>query len=290
MLMQTATINSPTLQSLIEDASAQLKGISHSPRLDVELLLAHVLKVDRSYFIAHADKTLSSDNFSVFNKLLEQRKAAKPIAYILGKKSFWTFEVKVNENTLVPRPETEILVEQALNLIPMGEESLIADICTGSGAIALAIAIERPNSLIHATDIDVGALKIAVKNKECLSIPNIDFFNGDLYSALPNLNEKYDVLLSNPPYIDKDDVYLSHPTMQHEPRHALIADKNGLAIIERLIKECHLHLKKEGYLILEHGHEQKTDIQTLCKQHHLNYILGCQDYQALDRISIIQYQ
>ena len=277
------------INAILKESAEQLNGISHSPRLDVELLLAHVLKVDRSHFMAHADDEISVEDLALFHELVKDRKTGKPIAYIFGKKNFWTFELEVNENTLIPRPETELLVEQALNLIPKDKETLIADMCTGSGAIALAIASERQHAILHATDIDSSALEVAKRNKEILKLNNVSFFQGDLFNALPKANNQYDLLLSNPPYIDKNDVYLTHPTMQHEPRHALIAENKGMHIIEQLITECHQYLKQDGYLILEHGHEQKSDIQFLCKQHHLNYILGCQDYQALDRISLIQY-
>jgi len=253
-------------------------------------LLAQVLEVERSYLIAHSDRELTLSESQSFVKLLHERQTGKPIAYILGKKGFWTFELEVNEHTLVPRPETELLVEQALKLLPENKDVLVADICTGSGAIALAIASEKLNASLIATDLDEEALKTAERNRKNLGLNNVEYFHGDLYAALPDTNKKYNMIVSNPPYIDKDDVYLTHVTMQHEPRHALVAEDNGMAIIERLIKDCHLYLKQEGYLILEHGHEQRQAIEALCKEHHLNYTLGCQDYQALDRISVIQYR
>jgi len=266
--MQVISSDLPNLKHLIESASADLKGISHSPRLDVELLLAHVLDVKRSYFISYPEEIVSTKSLQQFSELLTERKTGKPIAYLLGKKGFWTFDLLVNENTLVPRPETELLVEQALQLIPE--------------------ASERPKAKLHATDIDKDALYVAQENKHLLNLNNVYFHSGDLYLGLPKQQQRYDMIVSNPPYIDKDDNYLTHPTMQHEPRHALIADNNGLAIIERLLERSNRYLKSNGYLLLEHGHEQKQAIKQLAKQHHLKYILGCQDYQALDRISILQ--
>ena len=271
------------IRSVLQQAITELKPMSISPRFDAEILMAHVLEVDRAYLITHSHAELEPLQQEHFNKLVEQRKTGQPIAYILGKKGFWTFELSVNEHTLVPRPETEILVEQALKLIPENQAQTIADICTGTGAIGLAIALERPMSNVHATDIDGHALEIACINKDNLKIDNIELLHGDLYSALPDDNEQnYDMIVSNPPYIDKNDSHLQHITMQHEPRHALIAEDQGMAIIEKLLKNCKPYLKPEGFLLLEHGHDQKQKIENLCKEFHLNYIMGCQDYQALD--------
>lgn len=278
--------SSQTIEKALNNAQELLKPVSHSPRFDAEILLAHVMKCDRSLFKAWPEKELGP-SFQAFGELLKERSTGKPIAYILGSKGFWTFDVEVNEHTLVPRPETEILVEHALGLISSGKELLIADVCTGSGAIAFALASERPLVTVHATDIDEKALVVAKRTLHTLALENVEFFSGDLYSALPI--KQYDLIVSNPPYIDKDDPYLSHPTMQHEPRHALIAENNGLAIIERLLADVKIHLKKEGFILIEHGHEQADDIRKLAEKNKLKYSMCLQDYQALDRISVIQY-
>ncbi len=276
-----------TIEIALIKAQEQFKPVSHSPRFDAEILLAHVLKCDRSALKAWPEKNLSKDELQAYIGYIEQRLTGKPIAYILGSKGFWTFDVEVNEHTLVPRPETEILVEHALKIIPLDTEYLVADVCTGSGAIAFALASECPLATIHASDIDMQALKVAKRTLNNLALKNIEFFSGDLYSALP-INQ-YDLIVSNPPYIDKDDPYLLHQTMQHEPRHALIAENNGLAIIEKLLSEVKTYLKKDGFILIEHGHEQAEDIRKLAAENKLNYSLCLQDYQALDRISVIQY-
>ena len=291
--MQTSSLSetlinaSQTIENAINNAQELLKSISHSPRFDAEILLAHVMQCDRSVFKAWPEKALSEQEISSFSQLLAQRQTGKPIAYILGSKGFWTFDVEVNEHTLVPRPETEILVEHALRLIPDDKKFLIADICTGSGAIAFALASERALATVHASDIDEDALVVAKRTLHNLALENVEIFSGDLYSALPN--KQYDLIVSNPPYIDKDDPYLVHPTMQHEPRHALIADNNGLAIIERLLSEVKKYLNKDAYILIEHGHEQADDIRKLAEMNKLKYSMCLQDYQALDRISVIQY-
>ncbi len=287
-LTSETLINSyQTIEKALNTAQEQLKSVSHSPRFDAEILLAHVLTCDRSLLKAWPDKNLTDEQVNAFVKLLDQRQTGKPVAYILGSKGFWTFDVEVNEHTLVPRPETEILVEHALKLIPTDKEFLIADICTGSGAIAFALASEYPLATLHASDIDKEALVVAERTLKNLALDNVVFFSGHLYSALPAA--QYDLIVSNPPYIDKNDPYLIHPTMQHEPRHALIAENNGLAIIEALLSEVKTYLKKDGFLLIEHGHEQADDIRRLADTNKLNYSMCLQDYQALDRISVIQY-
>ena len=284
---ETRIIGMQTIEQALATAQQELDSVSHSPKFDVEILLSHVLKCDRSLLKAWPERELSREEQSELTELLEQRSTGKPIAYILGKKGFWTFDVEVNEHTLVPRPETEILVEHALKIIPHDTEFLIADICTGSGAIAFALASERPMTNLHASDIDENALEVAKRSLQNLSLENITFYAGNLYTALPARN--YDLIVSNPPYIDKDDPYLTHPTMQHEPRHALIAENKGLAIIEELLSEVKNYLKKDGFLLIEHGHEQADDIRRLANKYKLKYSMCLQDYQALDRISVIQY-
>lgn len=278
--------NSHCIADLLQAAHSRLKNISHSPSLDADILLSHVLDVDRSFLKAWSDHPVDNEKSELFLKLIKQRETGKPIAYILGSKSFWTLEIDVNEHTLVPRPETELLVEHALKLISPESKLKIADVCTGSGAIALAIASERPDVIMHATDIDPEALCLARKTLNRLKLRNVTFYDGNLYSALPEKN--YDIIISNPPYVDKNDPHLLHPTMQHEPRHALVADKHGLAVIEDLITDAKLYLNKAGYLIIEHGHDQAEAIRDLAKTHKLEHLLCCQDFQALDRMSILQ--
>ena len=291
--MQTSSVSetlingSQTIEKALGNAQEQLKSVSHSPRFDAEILLAHVLECDRSLLKAWPEKELTEQEINSLLSLVEQRQTGKPIAYIFGSKGFWTFDVEVNEHTLVPRPETEILVEHALKIIPNDKDFLIADICTGSGAIAFALGSECPVATVHASDIDKEALVVAKRTLQNLALNNVKFFDGDLYSALPE--KQYDLSVSNPPYIDKDDPYLTHPTMQHEPRHALIADNNGLAIIEKLLSEVKTYLKKGGFILIEHGHEQADSIRKYSEDNALNYSMCLQDYQALDRISVIQY-
>lgn len=280
--------NAQCIADILLQAQQSLINVSHSPSLDADILLSHILECDRSLLKAWPDRIVSTEHQAQFFKLIEQRETGKPIAYLLGTKPFWTFDIDVNEHTLVPRPETELLVEQALRLIDLEQKLLVADVCTGSGAIAFALASERPEIKVHASDIDSKALRVARTTLNRLELRNIVFFDGDLYDALPENN--YDIIVSNPPYIDKDDPYLLHPTMQHEPRHALIADNNGLAIIEQLIAKSNNFLKDKGYLLLEHGHEQAADIRNLAKEHGLDYLMCLQDYQALDRISVLQYK
>lgn len=284
---KTLSEDARSIVEILRNAQASLTKISHSPHLDADILLAHVLECERSTLKAWPERVVSEAHQAQFFKLIDERATGTPIAYLLGKKAFWTFEVDVNEHTLVPRPETELLVEQALKLMPEDGHLKVADVCTGSGAIAFALASERTNIQVHASDIDNDALDVARSTLTRLNLNNVDFFEGDLYKALPD--QDYDLIVSNPPYIDKNDPYLQHPTMHHEPRHALIAEDKGMAIIEQLMAEVKNYLKKDGYLLLEHGHEQADDIRHLAKAHSLHYQLCLQDFQALDRISVLQY-
>lgn len=284
---QSLSGSSQCVTDLLESAYQRIHQASHSPSLDADILLAHVLGCNRSALKAWPDKIVSTEHKEQFDALIEKRATGKPIAYLLGSKGFWNLLVDVDEHTLVPRPETELLVEHALKLIPENSEQVIADICTGSGAIAFALASERPDCEVHACDIDGMALRVANRSLARLQLDNVAMFKGDLFSALPEDN--YDLIVSNPPYIAADDQYLLHPSMQHEPRHALIAENNGLAIIEQLVSGAKTYLKPNGYLLLEHGHEQSLDIQEMAQRFGLDYQMCLQDFQALDRVSVLQY-
>ena len=275
------------IKTLLEQAAAQLALSSKTPRLDAELLLCHVLKKERAYIFSHPERTLSSDEYQQWQNLFVQRCLQVPIAYLLGEKSFWNLDLQVNEHTLIPRPETELLVELALG---RGDPSVLArhdvvnvlDLGTGSGAIALAIAKEKPDWKISAIDFSCEALEVAKINAEKNNIHNVEFFQSDWFSKV---NNKFDIIVSNPPYLDENDPHLLAEEIRHEPRSALVADKNGLADIEKIIAGARHYLKPEGQLLLEHGCEQGESIRDLFLFYGYCFIKTFTDLAGLERVT-----
>lgn len=258
--------------------STAINKLSHSdtPRLDAELLLCHVLGVTRSYLYAWSDKTLSKQTYNQFQTLLARRVKDVPIAYIIGNQEFWSLELQVSENTLIPRPETELLVELALEHLDLNSQAKIIDLGTGSGAIALAIAKERINCNVIATDKSATALAIAKQNAKKLGLETIEFIETDW---LNNLGIA-DVIISNPPYIAT-----AYPNLpKYEPRTALVAGNDGLKDIRTIIAQAPKHLTDAGYLLLEHGYDQAAAVRDLLKQ--FQSVKTYQDLAGLDRVTV----
>ncbi|MBM4221604.1 MAG: peptide chain release factor N(5)-glutamine methyltransferase, partial [Gammaproteobacteria bacterium] len=237
---------------------------SDSPRLDAELLLAHALGKDREHLYRTLSTLIPAEVASRYAALLEQRAAHRPLAHITGRREFWSFSLKVTADTLVPRPETELLVEQALKRIPPELQTSVADLGTGTGAIAIAIATERPRCHVRATDLSPAALAIAAQNAAALGIRNISFHPGDWFAALDG--GKSAVIVSNPPYIADDEWCLTDPGLAFEPRMALGGGADGLADIRRIISAAPAHLERGGWLLLEHGYRQAPAVRELLKQ------------------------
>ncbi len=242
----------------------QLRESSDTPQLDAELLVMSVLKKSREYLFTHPEEVLTDETEQQIQALIQRRLTGEPIAYITGHKEFWTLDLQVTTATLIPRPETELLVEWLLQSLPQNEKLVIADLGIGSGAIALALASERPQWTLHATDTSAAALAVAKNNAQRLQINNIEFFLGSWLDALPQ--KKYAAIVSNPPYIKEGDPYLSNPTMQYEPHHALVAGEGGLEAIQQIIQQAYQHLLPGGWLILEHGYDQKTQVLNLLEE------------------------
>jgi len=258
--------------------STAIKKLSHSdtPRLDAEVLLCHVLDVTRSYLYAWSDKVITANQYNQFQQLLDRRIKGVPIAYIVGNKEFWSLDLQVSENTLIPRPETELLVELVLARLEIDSQAKIIDLGTGSGAIALAIAKERVNCNVIATDKSTTALAIAKQNANKLGLERIKFLQSDW---LNNLGIA-DVIVSNPPYIAITDNNIN----QHEPRTALVAGNDGLADIKTIIAQAPKHLTARGCLLLEHGYDQATAVRGLLKQ--FQSVKTYQDLAGLDRVTV----
>jgi len=271
-----------TIAAILQWANQQLISASDTPRLDAEVLLAYILEVSRSYLLAFPERLLSDAEMSSFKKLLEQRKQNIPIAYITGHREFWSLDIRVTPDTLIPRPETELLVEHVLKQLP-DMPQVIADLGTGSGAIALAIAHERPAWEIYATDISTNALQIAEKNAARLRFPNILFVEGNWCNALPQI--KFDAIISNPPYIAQGDPYLQQNTVHYEPASALMAKENGLGDIRQIIQGATSYLRPKGYLLLEHGFLQAGAVQERLAKWGYTEIHTYQDIAARDRVT-----
>ncbi|HEV2441881.1 MAG TPA: peptide chain release factor N(5)-glutamine methyltransferase [Steroidobacteraceae bacterium] len=228
-----------------------------TPGLDAELLLADALAVGRARLRSHPEEIPAADAAARFLALIERRAGGEPVAYILGRKDFWTLELSVSPAVLIPRPETELLVERALALLADGE-ARVADLGTGSGAIALALASERLRWRIIATDISAEALGVARANAAALGLERVQMFHGDWLDCLRG--RTFHLLLSNPPYVATGDPALSQAELMREPRLALVAADHGLAALHRIIQAAPDHLEPGGWLLLEHGAGQAAAV------------------------------
>ena len=274
-----------TIGKLLEATIKELQLTSASPRLDAELLLARALNAERTYLYAHPESRVNSTQEKIFFALLSKRVSGYPMAYIMGEKEFWSMNLTVSPNTLIPRPETEVVVEQALLYIPLRATMEILDLGTGTGAIALAIAKERPFCHVIATDISGDAIAIAQLNADKLDIANIEFIVGDWLK--PVADYQFDLIVSNPPYIASDDPHLTELT--YEPKGALDAGEDGLNAIREIVVGARNVIKYGGLLILEHGADQADDIADLYLDNNWTNITGINDYAGLPRVIIANY-
>jgi release factor glutamine methyltransferase len=245
----------------LDVGTARSRG-AHAPSaddgvLDAELLLAHVLGKKRTFLKSHPEHIPTPQQVHQFGELVERRAAGEPIAYIVGYRDFWTLTLAVNPSVLVPRPETELLVERALAL---GDErpANVADLGTGSGAIALALASERPQWKVTAVDLSADALATAYANAAALGLTRVEFLKGSWFAPLKD--RKFHVVASNPPYVSEGDEALKDATLQHEPQMALASGPDGLSAIREIVRAAPDHLERHGWLILEHGFDQAAAV------------------------------
>lgn len=252
-----------TLADALRAAIAHL-AMHESARLEAELLLAQVVGQSRSYLIAFAERTLTAAQTQAFAALLSRRAAGEPMAHILGRREFWSLDLHVTPDTLIPRPETELLVELALARIPAAAQWDIADLGTGSGAIALAVAHERPHCRIAASDTSAQALSVAQRNARRLELGTVSFHQGAWYQ--PFAGRHFDMILSNPPYIRSDDPHLRVGDVRFDPRSALVAGPDGLDALRAIIVEAPEHLNPGGWLLVEHGYDQGDAVVALFAQ------------------------
>lgn len=258
-------------------------------RFDAEILLSYVLQVDRAFLHTWPEKMIDLKEEKFYKQLIEKRKKGIPIAYLVGKKEFWSLELEVNNNVLVPRPETELLVESVLSKIPNDKEVNVLDLGTGSGAIALAIASDRSNAVVYALERSEQALLVAKKNRDRLSLRNIKFFLSDWFSFFKkndkkDIDVKFDFILSNPPYVSFSDNTIDFESLQHEPKEALFSEDEGLKDLKYIIKESKNYLKEEGFIFLEHGHDQSQALKQILYDEGYKNIKVIKDYNQIDRI------
>lgn len=270
------------VDELLSHATARIGG--DNARLDAELLLAHTLGHGRAWLLAHADDVLAADASERIEPLIAARAGGVPIAHVLGHRSFWTHELEVTPATLIPRPETELLVELVLARIPPDRSVRILDLGTGSGAIALAIAAERPLAHVVALDVSEEALIVARRNAATLRLRNVEFALGDWCAALAA--QRYEVIVSNPPYIAQDDPHLEVGDLRFEPRIALVSGIDGLDAIRRIAREAPAHLQHGGWLLLEHGWTQGAAVRELLIAAGLREVETQRDLEQRDRVTL----
>jgi release factor glutamine methyltransferase len=269
------------LDAAIADAVERLATVSDSPRLDVEILLCRTIDMPRSYLFAHPEDELDDLTRSRFEELLARREAGEPMAYIMGVREFWSREFVVSPATLVPRPETELLVNLALREIPREAEWQVLDLGTGSGAIAVSIACERPLCHVTAVDLSEDALAIARENVRALAPGNVSLEAGSWTE--PVRGRTFNVIVSNPPYVRADDEALAR--LDHEPRAALVAGADGLDAIRVLAAECGPLLADGGLLLLEHGADQATGVAAVLEANGWTEITCHTDLAGLPRVT-----
>jgi release factor glutamine methyltransferase len=268
----------PDVRSMLAAATQQL-----GEHLDAELLLLHVVQKPRSWLFTHADDVLDRDVQAAYSALVERRVAGEPVAYVTGQRGFWSLDLEVTPATLIPRPETELLVELALQHLPLDAECRVADLGTGSGAIALAIACERPRARVIATDASVDALAVARRNAQRHAIGNVTFVHGDWLAPLAG--QCFDVIVSNPPYIEAADPHLVQGDLRFEPVSALASGTDGLDDIRRIVRDSRAHLHPDGWLLFEHGWEQGASTRALLVNAGYAGVFTAQDLELRDRVS-----
>ena len=266
-----------TVETLLRQAAA-------IDRVDAEWLLAHSLQTPRSWLFAHSGDAVPAEAAVRFAALLARRQAGEPVAYLTGSQGFWTLDLAVSPATLVPRPETELLVERALARIPVNSASHVADLGTGSGAIALAIAKERPHTVVIATDASAAALEVARGNAARNGITNVEFREGDWLAPLAG--ETFDLIASNPPYIAEGDPHLDRGDLRFEPPTALSSGKDGLDAIRSIVRDAPARLAPGGWLLLEHGWDQGALVRALLEAAGFIDVETAHDLEGRDRISL----
>lgn len=279
--MQRLVTAMSSVRGLLVDGACSLTG--EDARIEAALLLAHALGVSRAWLIAHGHDEVDDECAAVFAALVARRASGEPIAYLTGTRGFHEIALRITPDVLIPRAETELLVELALQRIPRNAHCDVADLGTGSGAVALAIARERQRSRIVATDSSASALAIARENAQLLEITNVEFAHGDWCEALGNA--RFDLIVANPPYIAENDPHLAQGDLRFEPRAALASGADGLDAIRIIVRDSRPHLRDGGWILFEHGHDQGEAARAQLTQHRYAEIFTARDLEKRERVT-----
>lgn len=260
-----------------------LQGSSDSAAVDAEYLLCHCLDKPRSYLRGWADAEVPEAAEQQFLRLLERRRRGEPIAYLIGRGGFWTLDLETSDATLIPRPDTELLVELVLKRFGDRQQLALLDLGTGTGAIALALASERPHWHIEACDVEPAAVALATSNRDRLGLGQVDIVQSDWFAAIARRD--FDVIVSNPPYIDADDPHLALGDVRFEPRSALVSGAGGFADIEHIVDAARHYLAPQGCLLFEHGYNQGEGARRRLARAGYQQVFTARDLAGHERVS-----
>lgn len=277
-------MSNTTLLELLKEIQQAISITSESPRLDAEVLITHALEAPRTIVYTDQQRLITDSELALLQQLIQRRLQGEPLAYIIGEKEFWSLSFTVTPNTLIPRPETEHLIEWTLNQFSNNQALTVADLGTGSGAIAITLAHECPAWHIDATDKSFAALEVAARNAQQNNVHNIALYQGDWFGALPE--KQYDLIVSNPPYIAEQDTHLD--ALGFEPTSALVAGLEGLDDLQKIIVNAPDYLYQNGWLAVEHGYDQANRVQALFDQAGFDYIQTHHDLAGIARFSVGQ--
>lgn len=271
------------IRQALQEATRQLTETSPSAALDAQVLLSHILDCNSAHLAAWPEKALSNEQQDNFQSLITQRQQGTPVAHLTGEREFWSLDLMVNNSTLIPRPDTETLIEFILTKFSNNKKIKLLDMGTGTGAIAIAIATEKPDWEIVACDISIQAVLLARLNSQRHKTKNITFLQSDWFNDIP-VND-FDIIVSNPPYIPEDDIHLSQGDVRFEPMRALTAGKTGMDDIEHLCLHAKQYLSEEGWLIVEHGYDQKALVEQCFSANNYTEIEQQQDLSGHTRMT-----
>ncbi|QYK00558.1 peptide chain release factor N(5)-glutamine methyltransferase [Shewanella psychrotolerans] len=272
-----------TLAEALAWASSQLVEISDTAKLDAEVMLLHIIHKQRSYLYTWPDERLTSEQVTTYKQMVQRRAIGTPIAHIVGEREFWSLPFMVNPTTLIPRPDTEILVETALNL-PLADNSKVLDLGTGTGAIALSLAFERNTWQITAVDKVGEAVALAKANRDNLKLPQVNILQSDWFDAITQYD--FNLIVSNPPYIDEEDEHLSQGDVRFEPQSALTAGEHGYADLFHIADCARDYLAPGGYLLLEHGFGQAITVRNKMIELGYESVSTVRDFGSNDRCTL----
>lgn len=276
-----------TIGRVLTRSRAALRATSDSPRLDAEILLAQTLGWSRSRLLAHPGASIDPGRARRFDALVERRRNGEPIAYLTGHREFWSLDLAVTPDTLIPRPETEHLVEAVLGIVADDAPATVAEIGTGTGAVAIALALERPRAFVLGSDRSPAAVEVAKANAVRLGAGNVAFIVADACSALAP--RRWSIIVSNPPYVAEGDPHLATGGVRFEPREALVAGPLGLDMLATLARQAPERLAPRGWLVLEHGGEQGAAVRTLLVRAGLGAVATLRDLAGNERVTLGRY-